>query len=70
MTLKGLEPGERQNPFRAVSKRDTDGDKRVSRKEWEKSDAVFAKIDQNSDGFLTAEEFFEHWERLKRRRRR
>ncbi len=52
-----------KDPYKAVSKRDNDGDGRVSLSEWEKSSVIFAKIDSDRDGFLTPKEFFEHWQR-------
>ena len=46
-----------KNPNMAVSKRDSNGDGKVSRDEWDKSPFVFKKIDLNKDGYLTVEEF-------------
>jgi len=50
-----------KNPNMAVSKRDSNGDGKVSFDEWEKPEFVFNKIDFNGDGFLTAEEFAKKW---------
>ena len=50
-----------KSPNIAVEKRDSDGDGKVSRYEWDKSNTVFDKIDDNGDGFLTADEFAKHW---------
>ena len=52
-----------KDPYKAVAKRDTDGDGRVSLSEWEKSSVFFAKIDADRDGYLTPKEFFDHWQR-------
>ncbi len=46
-----------KNPEKAVQKRDSNGDGKVSRDEWDKSPFVFKKIDLNKDGYLTVEEF-------------
>jgi len=46
-----------KNPEKAVQKRDSNGDGKVSRDEWDKSPFVFKKIDFNKDGYLTVEEF-------------
>ena len=50
-----------KNPNMAVSKRDSNGDGKVSLSEWEKPEFVFRKIDFNSDGFITANEFARKW---------
>ncbi len=50
-----------KNPNMAVSKRDSNGDRKVSFDEWEKPEFIFNKIDFNGDGFLTAEEFAKKW---------
>ncbi len=50
-----------KNPNMAVSKRDSNGDGKVSFDEWEKPEFVFNKIDFNGDGFLTADEFAKKW---------
>jgi dienelactone hydrolase len=52
-----------KDPNRAVERRDTDGDNKVSAAEWDKSPNVFAKIDGDGDGYLTAQEFHDHWMR-------
>ncbi|MGI9422816.1 MAG: dienelactone hydrolase family protein [Hyphomicrobiaceae bacterium] len=52
-----------RNPYRAVRRRDSDGDGRVSAAEWERSPRIFSRIDANEDGYLTAQEFFDHWQR-------
>jgi dienelactone hydrolase len=53
-----------KDPYKAVRRRDIDTDGRVSRSEWEKSAALFAKIDADGDGFLTPQEFHDRWKRL------
>ena len=50
-----------QDPHFAVSSRDTDGDNRVSRSEWDKSRKLFDAFDLNGDGYITAEEFAKKW---------
>lgn len=50
-----------KDPYMAVKRRDTDGDGKVSSAEWEKSSDLFSKIDIDSDGFITAQEFYVHW---------
>jgi dienelactone hydrolase len=50
-----------KDPYRAVSRRDSDGDGKVSAAEWDRSPNVFSKIDADGDGFLTPQEFFDHW---------
>jgi len=50
-----------RNPVIAVEKRDSNGDNRVSPKEWGKSKKIFDKIDDNGDGYITAEEFAKKW---------
>ena len=50
-----------KNPNMAVSKRDGNGDGKVSFDEWDKPEFIFNKIDFNSDGFLTAAEFAKKW---------
>ena len=50
-----------KNPHMAVSKRDSNGDGKVSLSEWDKPEFVFNKIDFNSDGYITAEEFAKKW---------
>lgn len=56
-----------KDPYKAVAKRDTDGDGRVSLSEWEKSSVFFAKIDADQDGYLTPKEFFDHWQKRARK---
>ena len=51
----------KKNPHRAVEKKDTDGDGKVSLEEWDKSPNIFKKIDKDGDGFLSAEDFAKHW---------
>jgi hypothetical protein len=46
-----------KNPEKAVQKRDSNGDGKVSLDEWDKPEFVFKKIDLNRDGYLTVEEF-------------
>jgi len=53
-----------KNPDRAVSNRDKDGDGRVSPAEWEKSREIFDRIDKNGDGFLTPDDFAQHWQMI------
>lgn len=55
-----------KDPYRAVNRRDTDGDGKVSRSEWEKSPKIFARIDANGDGFVTPQEFHAHWVRRRK----
>ncbi len=50
-----------KNPNMAVSKRDSNGDGKVSFDEWDKPEFVFNKIDLNGDGYLTAQEFAKKW---------
>ena len=50
-----------KNPNMAVSKRDSNGDGKVSLDEWDKPAFIFDKIDFNGDGFLTASEFAKKW---------
>ncbi len=50
-----------KNPHMAVSNRDSNGDGKVSLSEWDKPEFVFNKIDFNSDGYITAEEFAKKW---------
>ena len=50
-----------KNPNMAVSKRDSNGDGKVSLSEWDKPEFVFNKIDLNGDGFITAQEFAKKW---------
>ena len=53
-----------KDPYQAVTRRDTDADGRVSHTEWEKSAALFEKIDSDGDGFLTPQEFYDRWKTL------
>ncbi len=53
-----------KDPYKAVSRRDTDSDGQISSAEWEKSPAIFSRIDADGDGFLTPQEFHDHWKRL------
>lgn len=50
-----------KNPNMAVSKRDSNGDGKVSLDEWDKPEFIFDKIDFNGDGFITAQEFAKKW---------
>ncbi len=50
-----------KNPNMAVSKRDSNGDGKVSLDEWDKPEFIFNKIDFNGDGFIIAEEFAKKW---------
>lgn len=50
-----------RNPFKAVEKRDRNGDGRLSPDEWHKSKKIFDKIDKDKDGFLSPEDFAKHW---------
>ena len=50
-----------KNPNMAVSKRDSNGDGKVSLDEWDKPEFIFNKIDFNGDGFIVAEEFAKKW---------
>lgn len=50
-----------KNPNMAVSKRDSNGDGKVSLDEWDKPEFIFNKIDFNGDGFITAQEFAKKW---------
>ena len=50
-----------KNPNMAVSMKDSNGDGKVSLDEWDKPEFIFNKIDFNSDGFITAEEFAKKW---------
>ncbi|SFV77127.1 hypothetical protein MNB_SUP05-4-173 [hydrothermal vent metagenome] len=50
-----------KNPNMAVSKRDNNGDGKVSRNEWDKPEFIFNKIDLDGDGYLTAREFAIKW---------
>ncbi len=43
--------------IKAMEKNDSDKDGRVSRSEWTKNPAMFERLDTNSDGFVTLEEF-------------
>ncbi len=52
-----------KDPYKAVSRLDADGDGKVSRAEWDRSVRLFSKIDANADGFLTAQEFHDRWQR-------
>ena len=51
-----------KDPYMAVSKRDTDGDGKISVAEWNKSPKLFSKIDGDGDGFLTPQEFHDRWQ--------
>lgn len=53
-----------KDPYMAVSRRDLDGDGKVSLAEWDKSPGVFSKIDADGDGFLTPQEFYDRWRRM------
>ena len=53
-----------RTPEGAVSNKDTNGDGRVDLSEWDKSKKIFKKIDKNSDGYITANEFADHWTRM------
>jgi len=46
-----------KNPEKAVQKRDSNGDGKVSLDEWDKSKSIFNKIDLDGDGYLTVAEF-------------
>jgi len=50
-----------KNPNMAVSKRDSNGDGKVSLDEWDKPEFIFNKIDFNGDGFIVAEEVAKKW---------
>lgn len=50
-----------KDPQVAVSRRDADGDGKVSVSEWEKSPGLFSKIDADGDGFITPREFYDRW---------
>ncbi len=50
-------PAFAKNPNQAIRKNDKNGDGKVSRKEWKKSEATFKQLDVNQDGFITLEEF-------------
>lgn len=53
-----------RTPEGAVSSKDTNGDGKVELSEWTKKKGIFKKIDANSDGYLTADEFAAHWTRM------
>ena len=46
-----------KNPEKAVQKRDSNGDGKVSLDEWDKPEFIFNKIDLDGDGYLTVAEF-------------
>lgn len=47
--------------YTAVERRDTNGDGKVSKDEWDKPPKVFKIIDANGDGYLTPDEFAKKW---------
>ena len=51
------DPAFARDPDKAVSKRDSDGDGKVSDSEWKGSSMAFERIDGNGDGYITAKEF-------------
>ena len=55
------EPAFARDPDKAVSKRDSDGDGKVSDNEWKGSSMAFERIDGNGDGYITAKEFAKDW---------
>ena len=55
------EPAFARDPDKAVSKRDSDGDGKVSDSEWKGSSMAFERIDGNGDGYITAKEFAKDW---------
>ena len=50
-----------RSPEKAVSMRDSDGDGRVSRQEWDGPPKAFNNLDANGDGYITADEFARAW---------
>ena len=55
------EPVFARDPDKAVSKRASDGDGKVSDSEWKGSSMAFERIDGNGDGYITAKEFATDW---------
>jgi len=52
-----------RTPEGAVNNRDVNDDGMVDLSEWDKKKSIFNKIDANSDGYLTPDEFAAHWTR-------
>lgn len=48
-----------RNPYRPIKLHDRDGDGKISPNEWPRQN--FRVVDKNKDGFLTPEDFAEHW---------
>ena len=56
LAQRGEGPGGRVNVMERIKRMDSNGDGKISRKEWQGPGRLFDRLDRDGDGFITIQE--------------